>query len=404
MIDRPLTLSLTVVLLACPLVAGKGADRVTVPADGAVYSARLAAIDADWNVTLDVAGLPRIVSASDLVRWGARAEAERGTLVLMVDGGVLVANEIEIDQGRLVIWTDLWGEVRLPLRAIRGLVFHPPADSLQRDLLVDRVARSVGTEDQLWLDNGDRVSGLIRQLQDDVQFDTSAGRAAVAFEKITAIVFNPSLASMSKPRRPHALIGFFDGTCLTVERVVANRQAAIVSLPAGVTLESQPDAHLLDQIALVQPLGGRVTYLSDLKPAGYKHAAYLARTWTYGIDRNVLGGRLRGGGTLFAKGLGMHSAARLSYRLDGAYRRLDAELAIDDQTGHRGSVTCRVFIDDGSGKWKPVYQSPIIRGSDAPLPLSVDLTGARQVSLIVDFADRGDELDHANWLGARLIR
>jgi hypothetical protein len=36
--------------------------------------------------------------------------------------------------------------------------------------------------------------------------------------------------------------------------------------------------------------------------------------------------------------------------------------------------------------------------------VEVDLTGAKRVSLLVDFADRGDELDHVNWLDARMIR
>ena len=61
---------------------------------------------------------------------------------------------------------------------------------------------------------------------------------------------------------------------------------------------------------------------------------------------------------------------------------------------------CRVFVDDGSGKWISRYSSPILRGSEPPVPISVDLTGAKRISLLVDFADRGDELDHVDWLGA----
>ena len=31
-------------------------------------------------------------------------------------------------------------------------------------------------------------------------------------------------------------------------------------------------------------------------------------------------------------------------------------------------------------------------------------SGAEMITLTVDFADRGDELDHADWLDARLIK
>jgi hypothetical protein len=39
-----------------------------------------------------------------------------------------------------------------------------------------------------------------------------------------------------------------------------------------------------------------------------------------------------------------------------------------------------------------------------PTPISVDVRGGKRLSLIVDFAERGDELDHADWLNARLVQ
>ena len=102
-------------------------------------------------------------------------------------------------------------------------------------------------------------------------------------------------------------------------------------------------------------------------------------------------------------GLGMHSAARITYNLDRAYRAFQSELAIDDSTGGRGSATCRIFTDDGSGRWRLKYEGPILRGGQQPVPVNVDLAGAKRLSLLVDFADRGDEQDHVDWLDARLI-
>ena len=101
----------------------------------------------------------------------------------------------------------------------------------------------------------------------------------------------------------------------------------------------------------------------------------------------------------------MHSPARITYDLDGPYRRFEAEVAIDAEAGRRGSVVFRVFTDDG--------RRNVARAGDkrdrprrrcARADLEVDLTGAKRISLLVDFADRGDELDHADWLNARLVR
>ncbi len=151
-------------------------------------------------------------------------------------------------------------------------------------------------------------------------------------------------------------------------------------------------------------LGGRAVYLSDLSPAGYKHVPYLDLPWSYEADRSVGGGRLRAKNVVYTKGLGMHSSSRLSYPLRGPYRRLEAELAVDDSARGQGSVTFRVFVADDSGKWEPAYSSPVVRGGDAPLSMSVDLSGVKHIALIVDFADRGAVLDHADWLSARLIK
>ena len=84
-------------------------------------------------------------------------------------------------------------------------------------------------------------------------------------------------------------------------------------------------------------------------------------------------------------------------------RKLAAEAAIDDQTGAQGSAIFRVYTDDGSGKWQLKYESPIVRGGATPLPISVDIAGAKRLSLLVDFADHGDIQAHADWLNARLL-
>jgi hypothetical protein len=129
----------------------------------------------------------------------------------------------------------------------------------------------------------------------------------------------------------------------------------------------------------------------------------LTVSWPYQNDRNVLGGRLRAAGQFYPKGLGVHSEAKLVYHLDQPFRRFDAELAMDDDTAGQGSVVFHVsvLVDE---IWKAAFSSPIVRGGDAPQPVSVDLSGAKAISLLVDFAERGDVMDHANWLNARLVK
>jgi len=94
----------------------------------------------------------------------------------------------------------------------------------------------------------------------------------------------------------------------------------------------------------------------------------------------------------------MHSSARLTYLLDKPYSKFQASTAIDDSTAGRGSVRFRVYVD---GQKK--YTGQIVRGQDAPTPISIDIPAARRLDLIIDFGDRADQQDHANWLEARLL-
>ena len=103
------------------------------------------------------------------------------------------------------------------------------------------------------------------------------------------------------------------------------------------------------------------------------------------------------------KGIGLHSAARVTYKLERDYRKFDATIALDDASKGRGSVVFGVY-EMRDGKWSEAFKSDTMRGGDSPHPVSVDLRGATGLTLTVDYADRGDELDYADWLDARLVQ
>jgi alpha-glucosidase len=156
-------------------------------------------------------------------------------------------------------------------------------------------------------------------------------------------------------------------------------------------------------IVALQSLGGQVEYLSDIEGADYRFVPYLSIEWPLGRDHNVLGGPLTVDGRRSLKGIGLHSAARLTYKLDGNYQRFDAVVALDDVAKGRGSVVFSVYLNR-DGKWAEAYKSGTVRGGESPQPVSVDTRGAQGLTLTVDYADRGDELDYADWLDARLVK
>jgi hypothetical protein len=394
---------LRVVLTALLLPAAAACAELpsAVPVDGKPFRAGLAGVDAQWQLSFATAAEPRIVPAGDLVQWGTFSEPSRAPLLVLADGGLLLGEVLAADKETLTADSDLFATLKLPLEALAGVAFHPPATRPERDLLLDRIAQATGDADRVLLANGDEVAGMVEAITNNtVAFRAEVGELKIETQRIAAIIFNPSLMQKPRPLGKNlagplqAWAGFADGSRLLVTRLVLGEAKLQVTTAVGQMWQTTPK-----NLLTLEPLGGRAIYLSDLKAEGYRHTPYLDLAWPYRTDRTVTGGLLRCDGRLYLKGIGVHSAARLTYALREPYRRFEAELGIDDFTAGGGSVRFRVLVD---GREK--FSSDVVRGRMPPMPVSIDLGGAKQLDLVVDYADRGDVLDHADWLHARLVK
>ena len=362
------------------------------------------AADAGGKLRFAGTGAPGEIMAADLAVWGAFVDPRESPQIVLADGGVIVVDSLRIEKDLVRGNSPIFGKISLPLDLVAGIVFRQPLELAARDQLLSRIVAPTGETDRVLLDNGDELPGTIVGLDDEkaermLQLQTEVGKTDIPADKLAAILFNPTL--LNKPRTDglRLLVGFRDGSRVTATELTADKTTAKLKLACGVDLSAPTDA-----IVALQTLGGRAVYLSDLKPSSYRHIPYLQLSWPFATDRSVLGSQLRAAGNLYLKGLGMHSPARITYDLDRPYRRFQAEVAVDREANNRGSVLFRVFTDDGSGAWQERAASEIVRGGDPAKPLSVDLTGAKKLSLLVDYADRGDELDHADWLNARIVK
>jgi len=377
-------------------VTSSGAETpVVVPVDGETFRGTLTAVDAKWQLTFDVDGTPRVLGAADVVRWGGCPEARRGPLVLLADGGMLRVDVLQADRKKLSGDSPVFGPVSLPLESVVGIVPWLPGEPQRRDRIIGQVAQATGHADRLILQNGDQLTGTIEAIDDtNVRLRRLAGVVEIPIDRTAAVVFNPDLLRRKSPEGLRATAGFADGSRLIATGLTGDASAMKVTTTAGRVWQA-----LAEDLVYLQPIGGRVTYLSDLPVAEFHPEPYLTLTWPYATDRNLHGGHLRAGGQFFLKGLAVHSYARLKYSPDGTYRRFQATLAVDDCTKGRGSVRFRIYVD---GKEK--YASPIIRGGDIPLPITVDIVDARRLDLLVEYADGADHQDHADWLEARLVK
>jgi len=400
-----------------------GADGpgLAVPREGQPFLASLAAIDRQWNLTFDAAGQSRRMAASELAFWGQLGDAREGQQLLLGNGSWLIANVARVADQEIVLDSGLCRRTALPRRTLRGILLQSPVDPRQRDQLVDRILSYRGQEDRFWLANGDEMTGrllatpaaegvadLFGLASLRVALPTTEGPLTIDVKNVVAAAFARTPEEAEAATLAKASLGFRDGSCLALRDIAPQDDQIELTLTSGTCLRVEARRFYRD-VTLIQPWWPDVRYLSDVEPVAFKSVPLLTVSWPLGRDRNVLGGRLRSGGRLFLKGLGMHSTSRVVYDLDRHYRAFQAEMALDDSSPSLGSVTYRVFLDWPSGGasasgWKRAYESSIIRSGQPPTPLAVDLRGAARMALVVDYADRGDVLDHANWLNARLVK
>ena len=143
---------------------------------------------------------------------------------------------------------------------------------------------------------------------------------------------------------------------------------------------------------------GKVRYLSQMEPRDVKYTPYFDTVWNYQRDRNRDGEQLRLANKTYSRGLWIHSRTLLRYRLAGDYRRFRATMGIDQGVAPRGDV--HVVIQ---GDGKTILEADV-KGSDAPRLLDLDVSGVRDLEILVDFGGDLDISDHLDLCDAKVIK
>lgn len=381
---------------------------------GERVSARLVGIT-DRRVKFETAAGFQEWELAEVVAWGSPAESQLEHQVLLHGGSVLVGELVNLNSQEMVLATQWFGQVKVRRATIAGIVLRSPPELLAREQLQQRLRTSPRLRDSVWLANGDELTGVAETTESSrpgkpPNLHIGPAKTVTELENVVAIAFAMPEGARPKSRPPSVWIGLGDGTRIAVTLPLRTEPRVEFIHSKELKLEGVGD-EIWEHVTFLQPLLNHVIYLSDQPVVGYKHIPFLSQDWQLGLDRNVLGGSLRSSHRTYLKGLGMHSTSRVAFNLTRKFRWLEADLAVDDAVGHRGAVIFRVFLGEPKSEshrpsqlpWKLAYESPMVRGRAAPLPIRIDLQDAERVALVVDFADRGDEGDHANWLNARLV-
>ena len=129
------------------------------------------------------------------------------------------------------------------------------------------------------------------------------------------------------------------------------------------------------------------------RPLRADQAASVTQGWRETqTDHSITGGPLRIAGKVFEKGLGTHAPAEMVFKLEGGRKRFRAEVGVDDAGGQSGSVEFKVLLDG-----REAFNSGLIHFGDPAKPVALDLTGVRELRLVVTDGGNGVQGDHADW-------
>lgn len=389
-------------LLACFLVQEEDPPFFTVTTcEGQAPSGRLLRLREDGTVTLggeqnqpirgaEVVSLRR----SDLVL----PPYPTGEQILFANGDRLPGNVVRLFNERLQLNAQLGDEVVLtvPLSSIK-LIWLAAPDAGGDSNLWQQLASVRRDRDQIHLRNGDVVEGtLINYEARQFRIEQDGKEQEIDATRVAAVALSSQLTRVSRPRGHQVRAVLTNGARVTLAG--ANSE--------GKTLQGQltgnaPVSIPMQQVVRLDVVNSRVTALSDLKPKAFEHLPFLGVRWSWTADRAVSGRPLRLAGSTYDKGIGLHSASRIHYALDGKYRWFEGLVGLDEDSGRSGNVRVSVLVD---GKPQPLGWNGEMNGGDPPQAIRINLRGARELVLVVDYGRRGDVQDHVDWVDPRLIR
>src|ERR1035441_5589231 len=96
----------------------------------------------------------------------------------------------------------------------------------------------------------------------------------------------------------------------------------------------------------------------------------------------------------YAKGLGAHANGTATFRLHAPFATFVADVGVDvnpDTQGQRGSVIFTVKVDG-----QEALRTPVCRGGEPPRAISLPLTNATMLELVVSDAGDGISYDQAD--------
>ena len=364
--------------------------------DGEEVSGKLTAISAD---SVSVGKTIAIKEIAQIKFPGALSTGVLSSplVVLRNEDSIAQVTIVSATDTKLKLKTSWLDEFEVEFKAIDALVFYAGAAKKMPEGLDALLKTPPPKEDLLLTLKGESISGFYEKLSEkEVTFNAGGQPRPYPIEQVAALRL--AVTEKYEPNKAlNATLQLVDGSRLTIKPVEV--EAAHLKVLA---LDGQSFRIHEAGIVSLKFSGGRMVYLSALKPKSVEEKAYVGGApvvFTWRKDRSSANGPLKIGDTVYEKGLGVHSYCKLVYELNGEYAKFLTDVGMDASAPAKAECAFKVMVD---GKERV---AGIAKAGGGKNVLKIDLNGAKELELICDFGpdddDMGDRLDFGK---ARLIK
>jgi len=384
----------TLIILCCAALHAAAIDATIITVEGEEQATQILEINSA-AVKTATATLPLTSIASINFNAAAEASSAKGVLHLR-NGDQIVADVVSGNDTKLKIKSAALGEIEIDTKFINAFMFKNK-DGPTADVIDDFLKAAPPKEDLLLLPKGDTASGFLEKFTEkDLSFNGGGQSRLYAIEKIAGLRL-AMLDAYAPPGDLRAKLVLRDGSLLTGKLKALSEKSLQIDALDG----KQWDVAAL-ALRSILFTGGKLNYLSDLKPSAVEEKPYVGGapvTFRWRKDRSAAGGKLRIAEKEYERGIGAHSYSKLAFNLNGQYTKFLTDVGMDASSS--GGICAWQIIVDGA-----TLKSGTAKAGAKAEPISIVLKpGAKSLELICDYgADDDDAGDHLDWANARLIK
>jgi hypothetical protein len=348
----------------------------------------------DTNVT---------IPTSDLitVRFPRHVRRQPPTkFVVLVNGDRVAADAVRVhDEQLTATWVQapLRKELQVPLEQVAATIFAAPPGRREALSLLAEVGRVREGHDTVRLMSGDQLTGEFTGLAGGlVEFAAAVGPLKLDRSRVRWLALDPDLAAAVSLPDQYWTVFLTDGSRLTVRSCVPQADFTVLLTP----LVGGPVTVPWYEIQRLQHRTQQWESLADREPLEERYQPYLEGQSLRQQNRSAAGSPMQLRGEEFATGLGVRSQTTVTYAIDSKDQWFQTTVGLDDAAGDHGSVRFRIALDG-----REVWTSDLVTSRRERLETPrIEVRGSRRLSLIVDYGERGDIGDLADWCDPFVVR